>query len=415
MNRKSVMFALVLLLFGASSGAASQPATAQTIHIAASALTPPLFSAAQSGCFVAGLNGKNEAPQSGSDATGIAAFVLAPTDPTTTTRKLDYYISFTTNTLGTQTDAHIYKGAPGVSGTEVAPLSVGNPVSGTVSLTSTADLQAGSLYVNIHTTAKPDGEIRGQILPGGGCFTSSLSGRQETPPNTGIATGAGIFLLAPPDPLTTTQQLLYHIAYTNTSSLTVGAHIHRGARGVAGPILHSLPTTNPITGTVSLTAQEISDLVAGLLYVNIHTGLVQAGEIRGQIEPQATCYTATLAGANETPPNSSAATGSGVLRLTPTSATTRTLSYVISYSSTLTPTLGHIHKAAPGVAGNVVIPFKLSNPISGTLALNNQQVIDLVSGLYYVNLHSAIFTQGEIRGQVVPVGCASEYLPLSRR
>jgi hypothetical protein len=365
---------------------------------------------------VAGLNGTNATPQSGSPATGIAAFVLDPSDPITTTRKLNYYIFFTNNTIGPQTSAEIRKGAPGVAGTLVTALAVGNPISGTVSLTSTTDLASGQLYVNIATAPVATGELRGQILPGGGCFSATLAGSNETPPNTSVGTGSGIFLLVPPEPLTTTQHLLFSIGYTHTSSLTVSANIRKGARGVAGPVVSPLPIGhNPITGTVALSSESVADLVAGLLYVNISTGLVQLGEIRGQIEPLSTCFTATLAGANEIPPNASTATGAGVFTLSRTSATTGTLTYGISYSSTLTATMAHIHKAPPGVAGSVVIPFQISRPISGTATLTSQQVIDLLSGLYYANIHSATYTLGEIRGQLVPVGCTRSYLPLSRR
>jgi len=412
MKGKSLLFALVLLLLSASGVAARQPAD-QPIQVAATALTPPLFSTAPGGCFVAGLNGTNATPQSGSLANGIAAFVLAAPDPVTTTRKLTYYIFFTGNTLGPQTTAEIRKGAPGVVGTPVAQLAVGNPISGTVSLTSTADLESGQLYVNIGTTAVASGELRGQILPGGGCFSATLAGSNETPPNTSQGTGSGIFLLVPAEPLTTTQQLIYSITYTNTSSPAIGANIRKGARGVPGPVVRPLSiSSSPITGTVGLNSQNITDLVAGLLYVNINTGLVQLGEIRGQIEAISTCFTATLSGANEVPPNTSTATGSGVFTLRGTDATTRTLGYAINYSSTLTPTMAHIHKAPPGVAGSVVIPFQLSRPISGTTTLTSQQVIDLLSGLYYANIHSKDFTQGEIRGQLVPVGCSSSYMPL---
>ena len=107
--------------------------------------------------------------------------MLAPPDPVTTTRKLSYYIFFTNNTIGPQTSAEIRKGAPGVAGPLVAPLAVGNPISGTVSLTSTVDLASGQLYVNIATAPIQTAELRGQILPGGGCFSATLSGRNENP------------------------------------------------------------------------------------------------------------------------------------------------------------------------------------------------------------------------------------------
>jgi hypothetical protein len=365
---------------------------------------------------VAGLNGKNETPPSGSDATGFAGFVLAPADPVTTTRKLNYYIAFTA-LLGPETEAHIHKGAPGVAGPVVAPLPLGNPISGTITLTSTDDLLAGRLYVNIHSTAKQNGEIRGQILPGGGCFSASLNGINETPSNGSPGTGTGFFLLVPPDPLTTTQKLIYHIEFTHTVGTETMAHIHKGAPGVSGGVLTPLPLGKHKDGVLSLDAQSVSDLLAGLLYVNIHTNIVVNGELRGQIMPLGgRCYTATLTGANETPPNTSAATGYGFFTLLPPTLMTTTLqlTYQISFTKTLSETAAHFHKGAPGIGGPIAVPLPIGNPKAGVLALTQQQAADLISGLYYVNIHSPTFTQGEIRGQVVQTRCSTLFAPIIR-
>jgi len=79
--------------------------------------------------------------------------------------------------------------------------------------------------------------------------------------------------------------------------------------------------------------------------------------------------------------------------------------------------MAHIHKAAQGIAvpNNIVFPLTTSNPITGTLTLNQQQAADLMSGLYYVNIHSATFTQGEIRGQIVQSACKTTFLPAGLR
>src|SRR5258706_13799474 len=60
-------------------------------------------------------------------------------------------------------------------------------------------LKNGNLYVNVHTTANPGGEIRGQI--GRQVFFASLIGAQETPPTGSTATGTGVFIF---DPATST-------------------------------------------------------------------------------------------------------------------------------------------------------------------------------------------------------------------
>jgi hypothetical protein len=68
-----------------------------------------------------------------------------------------------------------------------------------------------------------------------------------------------------------------------------------------------------------------------------------------------------------------------------------------------------------GIAGDPVFPLSTNNPITGTITLNQQQAADLISGQYYVNIHSAKFTQGEIRGQIVQSACATVFLPASMR
>jgi hypothetical protein len=98
-------------------------------------------------------------------------------------------------------------------------------------------------------------------------------------------TGTGTFEL-------TGASMAYTINYSGLSGTSVNnAHIHIGPVGVqGGPVVHGF--TGPFTapaGTISgtwnnMTAQNISDLNAGLFYVNIHTlPNFPGGEIRGQI------------------------------------------------------------------------------------------------------------------------------------
>ncbi|HJZ45969.1 MAG TPA: CHRD domain-containing protein [Roseiflexaceae bacterium] len=425
MTRKSILVALIMLLLSAS-GAAARPLARPAARPTAGPQVAATTAYAQGGCFVAGMNGgsetlvatTNRTQAVATPATGIGAFVLSPSDPLTTTRKLTYSIAFT-NTLGPETAAHIHKGAPGVAGPPIITLPAGNPKQGTVSLSgqNVADLLAGLLYVNIHTSANPNGEIRGQILPGGGCFAANISGASETPPNFSPAKGTGVFLLVPPDPVTTTRKLVYDIEFSGLLGPESQAHIHKGAPGVSGDVVKPLPLGSPKQGVLDIDAQTAADLLAGLLYVNIHSLIVVPGEIRGQILPfGGGCYAATLSGSSETPPNASAATGQGTFFLTPsTLTTTLKLTYSITYTKTLTATAAHIHKAPPGVAGDIVIPLSTSNPISGTTTLNQQQAADLIFGLYYVNIHSATFTKGEIRGQIVQSKCLMIFMPISAK
>ena len=110
-------------------------------------------------------------------------------------------------------------------------------------------------------------------------------------------------------------------------------------------------------------------------------------------------YTTTLSGAKESTPNSSTATGSATLVL---NTTTKTFTVTVNHTLAAA-TAGHIHKGAIGVSGPVVFGFSsFASPISYTsAALTVEQEADLNAGLLYVNLHSAAFLGGEIRGNLV--------------
>ena len=66
-------------------------------------------------------------------------------------------------------------------------------------------------------------------------------------------------------------------------------HIHKGAVGVKGDVVYpfAAPLTSPIhymSGV--LTADQETDLMGGLNYVNLHTTAFPGGEIRGQLIKQ---------------------------------------------------------------------------------------------------------------------------------
>ncbi|HLP72550.1 MAG TPA: CHRD domain-containing protein [Bacteroidales bacterium] len=111
-------------------------------------------------------------------------------------------------------------------------------------------------------------------------------------------------------------------------------------------------------------------------------------------------FQAALNGSSEVPPNTSTSTGTATLTY---DTLAKKFDIVVSYNG-IAPTAGHIHKAAPGVAGGVVFgftdvsksPFTYSSPV-----LTADQKNDLFTGQYYVNLHSTAFPDGEIRGQLV--------------
>jgi hypothetical protein len=113
-------------------------------------------------------------------------------------------------------------------------------------------------------------------------------------------------------------------------------------------------------------------------------------------------FQAKLDGASETPPKATSGHGAAEVTL---DTTARTLSWTIDYAGLSGPaTMAHFHgPAASGVAAGVVFPISgsLDSPLTGTAALNDGQIGDLRAGLWYINIHTAKYPAGEIRGQVV--------------
>lgn len=123
----------------------------------------------------------------------------------------------------------------------------------------------------------------------------------------------------------------------------------------------------------------------------------QAAQAQGMII--GSLMSATLSGAKEVPPNGSSGSGVAAIKLDGD-----TLSWVITYSGMSGPVTGaHFHgPAAANANAGVIVPFagSLGSPISGSQKLTAPQIAGLRSGLWYVNLHTAAFPGGEIRGQV---------------
>lgn len=110
-------------------------------------------------------------------------------------------------------------------------------------------------------------------------------------------------------------------------------------------------------------------------------------------------FMATINGASEVPANASAATGSATLTF---NTTTKVFTVTVTHNLAA-PTGGHIHVGAVGVSGAVVYALSpLTSPITYTSgALTAAQEADLNANLNYVNLHTAAYPGGEIRGQLI--------------
>jgi hypothetical protein len=111
---------------------------------------------------------------------------------------------------------------------------------------------------------------------------------------------------------------------------------------------------------------------------------------------------ATLTGAQESPPVTTNGTGTATGTY---DATSNTLTYNVSWSNLSgNATVAHFHgPAAIGTNASVIVPFTFTagaTSASGTATLTDAQETDLLNGLWYANVHTQAHGGGEIRGQV---------------
>lgn len=115
---------------------------------------------------------------------------------------------------------------------------------------------------------------------------AQLQGSQEVPASGSSATGDVFYTLDG-------NVLTINMTYSGLSSNATAAHLHGPAApgANAGPIA-ALPgfPANPGTygtysGTLTLTAAQTADFIAGRTYVNLHTSSFVNGEIRAQLDP----------------------------------------------------------------------------------------------------------------------------------
>lgn len=116
-------------------------------------------------------------------------------------------------------------------------------------------------------------------------FNAVLNGGQEVPP---VATGGSGFCLITLDDVTGVVSVSG--SFSGLTSTATAAHIH-GLAGIganAGVIV-GLTETGGTSGSVSgggiLSPAEITGMLGGLTYVNVHTTINGGGEIRGQVLP----------------------------------------------------------------------------------------------------------------------------------
>ena len=223
-----------------------------------------------------------------------------------------------------------------------------------------------------------------------------------------------------------TDTLSWVIIYTGMTENPSNGHIHGPAdsASTAGVILNlltsstSIPFGSPaaaavLEGSAMMPRSTVLDAITdGLAYVNLHTSMNGAGEMRGQLAVRATqIYAAAMDSGQETGPlngDTSLSIGEAAFEYDPALGV---LSWDVRYSGLTSPvTVAHIHSPA-GTGENAPPSVTLTDDAmagfgsirGATDAVDPAVLQALFSGRAYINVHTEMNTGGEIRGQIAPI------------
>ena len=240
----------------------------------------------------------------------------------------------------------------------------------------------------------------------------ALSGQNEVPANSSTATGV---LVGTYDDVSNI--LSFTLMFNGLSAPASAGHFHGpSAAGSNAPVIIGFAgfPTGATSGTYSnsytLTATQESQLLCGMWYVNIHNPVFPGGELRSQLKEGVTTgpisvIEVAMTGQKEVPSNTSTASGTCIGTY---NSSTNILNFTMMFNGLAAPTTaGHFHGPAPaGTNASVVIGFAgfptgvTSGMYSNSYILSPAQEIQFLSGLWYINVHNAVYPGGELRGQL---------------
>ncbi len=181
------------------------------------------------------------------------------------------------------TAMHVHRAAAGVAGPPIFTIDdLTSPVEVTwagMVPADVADLLGGNLYVNIHDAARPNGAVRGQVLPRTvDSVNFTANGAQVVPPTASTAVANCTADLA-------NNAATLSLACTHDLASPDAAHVHTAPRGVAAtgaPTFTFASAASPLNENMPVTGLDIANFAAGFLYVEVH-GATGADAVRGQI------------------------------------------------------------------------------------------------------------------------------------
>jgi hypothetical protein len=233
-------------------------------------------------------------------------------------------------------------------------------------------------------------------------LSATLDGAQETPPVPTTATGSAVITV---DDVTGYVHVIG--TFNNLTTPINNVHLH----GLAGPgvpagVLFGLTSSGSTSGTyegsATLTPAQVTGVLDGLSYVNVHSTMHGGGEIRGQ----AIFDPIVVVGGLDGPQAATSSTGTGTYSVT-INRNTNLITISGSYTGLTTAvTVAHLHGPGWfGVPAGVLIGLVTTGGTAGTyngsMTVTDTVLDHILDGFTYINVHTSMFSAGEIRGQVI--------------
>ena len=362
--------------------------------------------------FTANLTGAQQVPPVATTASALGIFTLSQNQ-----EKLKFRVTIS-GLSSAITGAHFHTGAAGAVGPVVVNLLsyvAGNVIEGEIVPTAAflTALNQGQIYINVHTTNNPGGEIRSQLLvenrnlP----FDSRLDGNQMVPANPTTGKALAVGRLAP-----TLDSLTVLVSYAGLSGPPTDISLYAAPAGTANgtPLVTITPTA--VAGNIvsfqltGLAAARVNAFLRGEINLVINTAANPNGEVRGQLLRLAReGYTIALNGAQQIPAAvSTAGYGVGIVSIDRDQSNAHFMSVWGGLSGA--PTGGHFHTGLASQSGPVVfnlVPF-FDNATAAygywkddntAAPFSIRRSLQFRRDSIYMNLHTAAFPGGEIRGQ----------------
>jgi len=203
--------------------------------------------------------------------------------------------------------------------------------------------------------------------------------------------------------------ITWRLEFSNMSGNAIAAHIHLGSRGQAAPPRVPLcaPCTSPASGTANVDAAVVDAIQSDGAYVNVHTPVNPAGEIRNQVSVVASVRTSLNARQEVPRPKGKVNRARGTfIAVVTKSGTTGSVAWRLTFSRlTGRAVAAHIHRGQRGRSGPVILalcaPCRSGTARSADVSASVLSALE--AGRAYVNVHTRRNPAGEIRGQIPAV------------